>query len=108
MGTYHCFFSEVCDEVSKTKNQCIYVRVFLELVQCHSYLLKWHTCGPGRQIRAVGRSLQRRERPTTPSVIYALTHEEPRVSSWVPNTMLQQAQKNWGAPQHTGGVNALR
>ena len=26
---------------------------------------------------------------------------------WVPNIMMQQALKNWGAPKDTGGVNAL-
>src|SRR6056300_1039319 len=28
-------------------------------------------------------------------------------SPWRPNTMLQQAEKNWAAPQRTGGVNVL-
>src|SRR5210317_539904 len=32
----------------------------------------------------------------------------PKGSSWVPNAMLQQAEKNSPAPKHTGGVNIIR
>ena len=31
----------------------------------------------------------------------------PKGSPWGPNTMLQKAEKNWAAPQRTGGVNVF-
>ena len=31
----------------------------------------------------------------------------PKDFPWDPNTMLQQAEKNWAAPYHTGGANVL-
>src|SRR5210317_966433 len=32
----------------------------------------------------------------------------PKGSPWVPNAMLQHAQKNWEAPTHAGGANTFR
>ena len=32
----------------------------------------------------------------------------PKGFPWDPNTMLQQAEKNWATPYHTGGANVIQ